>query len=920
MSTRTTVRDDDRAFGYQPRIVVKFRDGIDLPYEVSEDRDEQDRDAVGEHLRKRKLAPWSRLVETYPEIALEPLFTAVDPDEIDELVARATRRDETYDPPDFRAYYLIEVPWAYDAEKIAATIDEWEAVETAYVEPTASDPSIDATDDPRWSGQGYLDPAPTGIDAEFVWPRTAPDGTPLGFPGGDGAGQYVVDLERGWTLGHEDLASVGATLLGGTIRDASRAHGTSVLGEMVAADNTVGCVGIAPAADADVISYWGTSGVADTIVSAITNLSFGEVLLLEVQYNFLPVELWNAEFESIRLATALGITVIEAAGNGGANLNTATSPSGARVLDRSHTDFRDSGAIIVGAAVSTVTGLQHGRDVDSNFGNRIDCYAWGDNVVTPTSNASGATDQYTTNFQNTSAAAPTIAGAALLVQGMAAVDPAVGYRFGPHQLREILSDPATGTGSPDPIGVMPDLRAIVEGDALNLAPDVYVRDNLTDDGDPHAGSISGSPDVILRPFPVADPAAAFGEGSGTEMNNVLGYEAEGGQDNYVYTRVRNRGGSDATNVDVQVFWSEVATLVTPDTWTLVGSTTIPSVPTGDQLTVSDAIVWPEAELPGEGHYCLVAVIGTDADPAPDPATFTDFDQYRQYIRANNNVTWRNFNVVENVADPDAEGLVALPFLVPGAFDRARPMGLEIRSRLPAGARVLLEAPAYLARRLDERAIRVDDREDHDRGDENDRRDVVRVAVPAAGIRRFDDLPLPAREAARLRLLVEIPEEHRQREFEIAVRQLYEDDEVGRVTWRLVSPERMAERRKALEREVARDAGRGLVIRKIHADAAGVPESANLDDEYVVLGNEGEEPLDISGYVLDFDDGQRYEFPDGTVLDPGTTLTVRSGVGDDTEDERYAGFRAPVLNNEGDTVRVRNAAGDVVAIESYGLAA
>jgi hypothetical protein len=168
--------------------------------------------------------------------------------------------------------------------------------------------------------------------------------------------------------------------------------------------------------------------------------------------------------------------------------------------------------------------------------------------------------------------------------------------------------------------------------------------------------------------------------------------------------------------------------------------------------------------------------------------------------------------------------------------------------------------------------------------------------------------------------VDLPEEDRENEYEIAVRQIHEEEEVGRVTWRLLSPERLAERRKAIEREAAGDAGRGLVIREIHADAAGVPESANLDDEYVVLGNEGDETLDLGGAAVDFDDGQRYELPDGTVLEPGATLTVRTGVGDDTDDELHAGFRAPVLNNEGDTVRVRNSAGDVIAIKAYGLVA
>lgn len=914
MSTRElrTHREEVEAFGYRPRIVVKFRDGLELPYGT----DNEGGEAVGEQLEARQLAPWSRLQERYPGVELQPLFTTVSPKELDDLVRTAVQRDRTYEPPDFRGYFAIDLPWDADPEALLDTLREWRAVEAAYVEPPASDPSIDASDDPRSGGQGYLDPAPTGIDAEFVWPRTLPDGTTAGFPGGDGAGQYVIDLEQGWTLNHEDLASVGATLLGGTLINSSRAHGTSVLGEMVSADNSVGCVGIAPEADADVIS-WNGLGVANAIVDAIPNLSFGEVLLLEVQRNFLPVEMWDADYEAIRLATALGITVVEAAGNGAANLNTRTNPSGNRVLDRTHADFRDSGAIIVGAAVSTVLASgMHGRDIHSNFGNRVDCYAWGDSVVTPTSDAFGATNLYDTNFENTSAAAPTIAGAALLVQGMAQADPGLS-RFAPRQLRDILSDPTTGTGSPDAIGVMPNLRAIVEANVLNLAPDIYVRDNPTDDGDVHTGSISASPDVILRPFPVANPTTAFGEGSGTEMDSMLGFEVEDGQDNYIYTRVRNRGGTPATNVEVQVFWSEVATLVTPNMWTPVGTTTIPTVPTGDQLTVSDAVVWSAADLPPAGHYCLVAVIGSGADPAPDPATFATFDQFREFVRANNNATWRNFNVVSNLPDPDSnpEGFVALPFLVPGAFDRMRPMDLEIRPRLPAGARLFVEAPAYLDRQFEEWAARVDDEEWND-----DNEGVVRIPVRAAGVQRFEALPLSAKEPSRFRLLVDLPEAERQKDFEVAVRQVFEDEEVGRVTWRLLSPEKLSERRKTIEREAAGDAGHGLVIREIHADAAGVPESEHLDDEYVVLANEGDDPLDLGGAVVDFDDGQRFALPGDTLLEPDATLTVRTGVGDDTDDELYAGFRAPVLNNEGDTVRVRNSAGDVIAIKAYGIAA
>ena len=47
--------------------------------------------------------------------------------------------------------------------------------------------------------------------------------------GGDGAGIRVIDLGRGWTLNHEDVNAHSATLLHGTIRDGSRAHGNKCL-------------------------------------------------------------------------------------------------------------------------------------------------------------------------------------------------------------------------------------------------------------------------------------------------------------------------------------------------------------------------------------------------------------------------------------------------------------------------------------------------------------------------------------------------------------------------------------------------------------------------------------------------------------------------------------------------------------------
>jgi len=389
-----------------------------------------------------------------------------------------------------------------------------------------------------------------------------------------------------------------------------------------------------------------------------------------------------------------------------------------------------------------------------------------------------STNAYTGGFNGTSSASPIVTGAALLVQGLAEAN--LGFRFSARQLRALLANPATGTASANPaadrIGVMPNLRAIIDSNVVGLAPDIYLRDFVGDTGDPHNGAISASPDIILRPSPEVAPQAAFGEGSGTENSNTLGFEAEAGQDNAIYVRLRNRGGTDATNVTATVFWSPVATLVTPDLWTLVGSAVVPTVPAGNLLTVADAITWPAAAIPGPGHYCFVGLIGNVADPAPAPADFMDWGRFQTFIRNNNNVTWRNFNVVDNLPDPAADpaGYVALPFLAPGAPDRARRMRLEIGAKLPRGARAMLELPLAMLDAMPERGPLKVDR----------KRQVAYLPVNPHGIRSLGEMLFAAKSRAALRLLVQIPEAHRKAAYEVFARQLFEGTEVGRVTWRL----------------------------------------------------------------------------------------------------------------------------------------
>jgi len=215
--------------------------------------------------------------------------------------------------------------------------------------------------------------------------------------------------------------------------------------------------------------------------------------------------------------------------------------------------------------------------------------------------------------------------------------------------------------------------------------------------------------------------------------------------------------------------------VLPYLWTPVGSTVIASVPTGDLLVVSNVIVWPAAQVPPTGHYCFVAIAGHALEPAPAPADFQSPEQFWQYVRNNNNVTWKNFNVVLNVFNPaSAVTFVELPFSMNGTPDHARPMGLEIVCRLPIGSAAKLQVPETVALLFGATT-----------SPPAHPGETVEIAVNASGSTRFPAASIPANASLPLKLLVRIHESQRQHAFEVFARQLYQEVEVGRVTWRLV---------------------------------------------------------------------------------------------------------------------------------------
>lgn len=339
-----------------------------------------------------------------------------------------------------------------------------EVVDFVYPELISTDPSNgQSANFNRY--QHYLKAAPVGIDAEWVWENRNVFG----------AGVQVADVEQGWNYYHEDLKAKvkSSSLKFGKNRWANKEHGAAVLGILLGTDNSVGIVGAAPSGQASGLdeiilsSYhdphnkgWNREGEIarawnkeDAISGAWKLLRPGDILVIEAQTNYRPVEVMDPGiFTLIQQIVNGGIIVIEAAGNAGVSLDG---------------DFSgESGAILVAASSAS---QPYGRLPTSNYGNRIDCFAWGEEVYTAGRDPQsplvhGWNNQAYSYFGRTSAATAIVAGAAALVQSAYKARYPNSY-VTPAQMRDWLSDPNinnTESASGQNIGMMPNLRSIIQ--------------------------------------------------------------------------------------------------------------------------------------------------------------------------------------------------------------------------------------------------------------------------------------------------------------------------------------------------------------------------------------------------------------------------------------------------------------------------
>jgi hypothetical protein len=435
--------------------------------------------------------------------------------------------------PSLGLWFRIKLKPGTDPVEFSNRLMQLDIVETVEAAPLPAPPP-QAT--PNFTNQqGYLTPATNGIDAEYAWT----------VPGGDGTGIRIYDVEYSWNQNHEDLTRAsGVTPLlnsGDSASDpfSDNNHGTAVLGELIATDDTKGVTGIAHGANIG-LAPANTSNLgynpANAIVLAVADGKPGDLILLEQQtcvcglncpsnsqQNLGPLEWQGPVFTAIQTAVANGFIVVEAAGNGSVDLDQAACGD---YFNRNH---QDSGAIIVGAGQSPF-GNDREREGFSCYGSRVDVQGWGDSVVTTGydgagdlyNNPSDPTNPnfwYTRTFGGTSSASPIVTGAAADLQGISLH---FGTLLSAADIRRILVE----TGSPqqgntaEHIGPRPNLWLAI----AQIVPKLQVPGGV-DFGDTCVGTLknetlqvcnTGGKDLIVQSivssnsqFTITTPSADF---------------------------------------------------------------------------------------------------------------------------------------------------------------------------------------------------------------------------------------------------------------------------------------------------------------------------------------------------------------------------------------------------------------------------
>ncbi len=120
--------------------------------------------------------------------------------------------------------------------------------------------------------------------------------------------------------------------------------------------------------------------------------------------------------------------------------------------------------------------------------------------------------------------------------------------------------------------------------------------------------------------------------------------------------------------------------------------------------------------------------------------------------------------------------------------------------------------------------------------------------------------------------------------------------------------------ESLAEEEEEDSPLDIRISSINYDAPG-NDWDNLNGEYVIIRNDGSENTDLTGWHLTDAASHTFTFPSFT-LNTGSTVTIYTGSGSNTQTSLYWGSSTPIWNNDTDTAYLYDADGNLVDNKNY----
>jgi hypothetical protein len=467
------------------------------------------------------VAQVQKFLAAHPEIKMRREFDEQSEETLDMLQANA-QRNLNEEVANLNNFYVMDLTANPHPMQLLQEAIHLDIVETAFYQPKGS-PAYTCTDlwptTPDYSGgQGYLGPAPLGVNA--LWAGSF-------HPSGRGhVGAWTCDIEWDWTADHEDFPhdvpnGYGFEVLGGGSTGLAD-HGDACSGIIGACNDGYGMTGesynVTPKGVSVEVRTW-----AQAIIYAQNSLYAGESEFIEIhaygpnpgypcdagcgnceQFGYIAIEYWDDNFNAIVTATGNGRIVYEAAGNGQMDL------SAARYGNR-FSYSHDSHAILVGATNPNT----QVAECWSNYAFRLDANGWGEQVYAlGYGDPLGTGDRrqyYTGGFSGTSSATPIVTAAGNDLQGIS--QDKYGITLTPARMRSLMWSYGTPFQGSHFVGPRPDLYLAVTA----IMPNVYPS---TPGGWYSAAVPRATNDATASYAPL--PAVLNGNSASTYLN-VAGY-------------------------------------------------------------------------------------------------------------------------------------------------------------------------------------------------------------------------------------------------------------------------------------------------------------------------------------------------------------------------------------------------------------